>query len=133
MNISNLKLMKIAAIGGFLTAGMGYALRIKLNKRLTETDYYQEAIKILQEHHGVTYLLGEPIRIGSVDVSDNEKNWSNTLSAHLEVPVKGPKQRGTLYFWANRQNTEDQWNIHRMELQLHNEHNRRLLIKGDVT
>ncbi|KAF2900723.1 hypothetical protein ILUMI_05464 [Ignelater luminosus] len=130
MPISNMTLMKIAAIGGFVTASMGFALRAKLNDRIAQTEYYKDALQTLRTHPGAVYLLGEPIKAGAIDVSD-EKNFTHHLSAHYEVPVRGTKQKGVLHFWADRKDTEDHWNVSRMELELKNEPTRRLLVKGE--
>ncbi|KAK5648932.1 hypothetical protein RI129_003824 [Pyrocoelia pectoralis] len=132
MHISNSTLMKIAAIGGLATATMGYALRSKINERISDTEYYKEAMHLTKHHRGVNYLLGEPLQMGKVDVTDTENNWTKTLSAHYEVPVKGSKQKGMLYFWAERKSELDKWSINRIELQLDSDTNKRLLVKGDL-
>lgn len=130
MGISNMTLVKIASVGGILTVSMGYALRIKLNNKICQTDYYKDAFKTLRTNPAAVSLLGEPIKDHLLNVSDSEKNYTKPLTAHYEVPVKGPKQRGTLYFWAERKSIEDSWIVNRIELGLKDEPNKRLLIKN---
>ncbi|KAB0803927.1 hypothetical protein PPYR_00897 [Photinus pyralis] len=132
MPVSNRTLMKIAALGGFATAAMGYALRSKINENISHTEYFKEAMQITHNHPGVVYLLGKPLKVGKIDVTDTENNWTKTLSAHYEVPVKGAKQKGTLYFWAERESELDKWSVNRIELQLANDTSKRLLVKGDL-
>ncbi|KAK4884526.1 hypothetical protein RN001_000797 [Aquatica leii] len=126
----NAALMKIAAIGGFATASMGYAAYYKINSNISRTQYYQDAISTLKSHSGVIYLLGNPISVGKIDVGDEKRNWCKPLSVHFEVPVKGSKEKGVLYFWARRESDIDNWIVNRMELQLQKEPHRRLLIKN---
>lgn len=130
MPVSNMTLVKIAAVGGVLTVSMGIALRLKINRNICETEYYKDAFKTLRSHPGAVNLLGEPIRDRLLDVGDQEKNYTRQLSAHYEVPVKGPKDKGILYFWAQRKSPDDAWYVNRIELGLKSEPNRRLLIKN---
>ncbi|RZC41230.1 Coa1 domain containing protein [Asbolus verrucosus] len=121
--------MKIAAVGGMVTVSMGMALRYKLSNNVKQTEYYKEALRTVRSNRGVVHLLGEPIKDGTIDVSDQEKNFTRQNTAQYEVPVRGPKQKGTVYFWAIKQNS-DHWTVNRIELGLKNEPNRRLLIKN---
>lgn len=127
MGVSNMTLVKIGAIGGIITVSMGMALRHKINENIRKTEYYKDALKSVRTNRGAVHLLGEPIREGKIEVSDRERNFTNHDTAQYEVPVKGPKQKGTIYFWANKTNNE--WIVSRIELALENEPNRRLLVK----
>lgn len=132
MPISNMTLIKIASFGGIITVAMGYSWRMKLNSNIAQTDTYKEAIKILRENRGAVYLLGEPIKDKVLDVGDTEKNYTKDYSCHYEVPIKGTKEQGVLHYWAERKNTEEPFNLTRIELELDKEPNRRLLIKGTL-
>jgi hypothetical protein len=76
-------------------------------------------------------LLGEPIKAGNVDLGNNTSNFWNSTRAQLEIPVKGPQNKGTLFFWAEKVDPQQKWNVYRMELGLKNDPSRRLLIKND--
>ncbi|XP_017781572.1 PREDICTED: uncharacterized protein LOC108566274 [Nicrophorus vespilloides] len=128
--VTNQTLIKIAAIGGFLTASMGFAYRSKINSNIAKTDYYKEAMKTVRSHKGAIHLLGEPIKDCNIDVTDSTKNVTRNLSAQYAVPVKGAKEYGTVYFWANRQTSDDKWSVNRIELELKKDNTRRLLIKN---
>lgn len=75
---------------------------------------------------GVKSILGEPIKESGLDLG--EPNYANDQKAHFEVQVKGPKAKGTMYFWAEKL-TDEQWNVSRIEFQLKDDDEKRLLIK----
>ena len=121
-------LVKIGAIGGVITVSMGMALRRKVNENIRQTEYYKEALKTVRSNQSAVYLLGEPMKEGRIQIDDAEKNFTKVDTAHYEVPIKGPKQKGVIYFWANK--LDSGWTVNRIELGLDNEPNRRLLIKN---
>ncbi|KAJ8925496.1 hypothetical protein NQ315_009334 [Exocentrus adspersus] len=131
MVVSNITLVKIGAIGGIATVTMGLLFQSKLNDNIKATDFFKDAMKTLRSHRGAVHLLGEPIKDYRIDVGNRKKNYAEGDVAQYEVPVKGSKQKGTLYFWAKRENAESRWNVHRMELELASDASKRLLIKSD--
>lgn len=76
-------------------------------------------------------MLGEPITEHGFDVGDNEKNYVDKERAKLMVSVNGPKDKGYLFFWAEKPGVQEQWLITRMELALKNAPNKLLLIKKE--
>lgn len=128
---SNIKLIKIAAFGGILTATMGLAYRSKVENNVKQTDHYKEAMKILRAHKAAISLLGEPIKDCRIEITNDNKNYTKALDSHYEVPVKGPKQRGVMHFWASRKSMNDKFVVDRVELELKNEKDKRLLIKSE--
>lgn len=129
---SNINLVKYAAIGGVATVAMGWLYRWKIHDNIKETVYYREALQTLRSHKPAVHLLGEPIKVGNVDIDNLEKNYTRQQEARYEVPVKGPKDRGTLFFRAKKL-SDNQWVVSRIELQLKSDVNRRLVIKKDDT
>ncbi|PSN36600.1 hypothetical protein C0J52_15611 [Blattella germanica] len=129
--VSNRTLAKIAAYGGIVAASTGFYLHWKLQDRLRNEEYYKEAMKILRNHQSAVYLLGEPIKAGNVDLGNSSGNFCDGNHAQFEIPVKGPKSKGTLFFWAGKDDIQQKWNVRRLELGLVEDPNRRLLIKGD--
>ncbi|KDR23431.1 hypothetical protein L798_05793 [Zootermopsis nevadensis] len=129
--VSNETLAKIAAYGGVVVASTGVLLHLKLQSRVKDSEFHKEAMKILRNHRPSVSLLGEPIKSGNVDLGNTTANVCDATHAQLEVPVKGPKNKGTLFFCAKRVDPEQKWNVYRMELGLKNDPNRRLLIKND--
>ena len=98
---------------------------------MRQTEYFRESMKILRNHEGSKYLLGEPIKENGFDIGD--PNYANSTSAHFEVSVKGSEKRGTMYFWAERPSEKDKWLINRLELELKNDDKRLLVVKPEDT
>lgn len=128
--VSNKTLVKIAAYGGVLVSSTGLLVHWKFQERLKNAEFHKEAMKILRNHRPSVSLLGEPIKPGNVDLGNSTANFCDSTRAQLEVPVRGPKNKGTLFFWAERVDPQQKWNVYRMELGLKNDPSRRLLIKN---
>lgn len=71
-------------------------------------------------------MLGEPIKDSGFDMS-NANNICNADRAQFEISVRGPKDKGTVFFWAT--NREKGWFIDRLELEANQHPNKRFLIK----
>lgn len=130
MAISSMTLVKIGAVGGIATVTMGLLFRSKINANIKASDFYKDAMKTLRSHKGAVQLLGEPIKDMMIDVGNQDKNYAKENIAKYEIPVKGPKQRGTLHFWAERKKPESSWNVYRIELEMASDSSKRLLIKS---
>ncbi|CAG9835353.1 unnamed protein product [Diabrotica balteata] len=128
MPVSNMTLVKIAALGGFATVTMAILYKNRLSYNVSQTEFYKEALKIVRSHKGAVTLLGEPIRDRDVDVSDMKTNFVKDNTAQYKVPLKGSKQNGHLYFWALK--NVDKWDVTRMELELDSDSSKRLVIKS---
>lgn len=126
MTISNRTLLQIAGWGGFIVASTGFYLQSRIIDRVKNFDYYKSALKSLRSHAGAVHYLGEPIKDKSFKLSDSENNFSDGKTAKFSIPVAGPKDRGTYYFWA--ENKEDVWKVTRAELELKSKPDSRLLI-----
>jgi hypothetical protein len=64
-----------------------------------------------------------------VGLDIGEPNVAKSTEAHFEVKVKGPQNKGTMYFWADRPTDKDKWQISRLELELQNDDKRLVVIK----
>lgn len=128
MGVSNMTLVKIGAIGGIATVTMGLLYRNKIDQNIKNTVYFKEALNTVRANKGAVHYLGEPIKVGRIDIDNLEENFTKENTAHYEVPIRGPKQAGKVYFWARKQGNE--WVVNRIELGLKNEPDRRLLIKN---
>ncbi|XP_017115202.1 uncharacterized protein LOC108137806 [Drosophila elegans] len=107
-------------------SGLAY-MRWRLEDRVRHTEYYQLAIQQLRQHSGAVGLLGEPIRESGFSQS-NEKNRCDADQAQLQVAVQGPKDKGTVYFWATKSQNQG-WLIDRLELETKQHPNTRFLLK----
>lgn len=129
-NVSMQTLLKYAAFGGLITAVTGYAVRGRIHNNIKNTAHFKKALEELKAHRGAIYILGEPIQVGNVNIDDSANNFTKDYTAQYRVPVIGLKKEGDLYFWAERDNVEDEWIICRMELGLKDTPNKRLLVKS---
>lgn len=127
-NQRSINLVRIAALGGMATICMGLLTKFKISDNIKQTDYCKEALATLRKHKGALSLLGHPIKDLTVNVENHSKNFTKGDVAQYEIPVCGSKQKGTLYFWAERQ--QSQWVVTRIELELKNDPYKRLLIQG---
>lgn len=79
---------------------------------------------------GAKKILGEPIKEVGLDIG--EPNYANHEKAHFEVKVSGSKDRGSIFFWADKQKDDEKWNVSRIELQLKGDDEKRLVIKKEA-
>ncbi|XP_063891060.1 uncharacterized protein LOC110384412 [Helicoverpa armigera] len=126
MTLSTRRLVQIAAWGGLIVGGTGFYLQNRIIDRVRGYDYYKSALKKLRAHPGAIHYLGEPIKDKRFKLSDAENNFSDGKTARFRIPVSGPKDRGTYYFWAERDSEE--WKIERAELELKSKPDARLVI-----
>ncbi|CAH1643458.1 unnamed protein product [Spodoptera littoralis] len=126
MTITTRTLVKIAAWGGLFVSGTGYYLQNRIIDRVRGYDYYKNALKELRTHSGAVFYLGEPIKDKKFKLSDSENNFSDGNTAKFRIPVSGPKEKGTYYFWAEKNSEE--WRITRAELELKSKPDSRLVI-----
>lgn len=130
-NVSTKTLAKIAVYGAIGLSTTGMVLQWKTKDNIKKSEFYQEALNILRNSEQAKILLGEPIRDGNFKL-DSRINAYSDKKAQFQIPVKGPKERGTLYFWAQKPSTYEKWNVHRMELELKSDSTKRLLIKDEI-
>lgn len=70
--------------------------------------------------------MGEPIKESGFDLS-NPNNTCDASHAQFEVKVRGPKDKGVLYFWATNHISEG-WLVDRLELEANQHPNKRFLL-----
>jgi cytochrome c oxidase assembly factor 1 len=92
--------------------------------RIKQSEFYRDSLKILRAHEGAKHLLGEPIK-DYVDIM--HPNHADDNKAYFEVKVKGTKENGTMFFWANK--SDEKWKIEQLELQLDNDNKRLVVVK----
>lgn len=73
-------------------------------------------------------MMGEPIKEYGFKLEDKE-NFCDGKNAYFQVKVKGPNDKGKMFFWAERD--ESKWNVTRIELELSSQEDKRLLVKKD--
>lgn len=126
MTISTRTMVQIAGWGALVVSSTGFYLQHRIVDRVRNYDYYKSALKTLRNHGGAVHYLGEPIKDKRFKLSEKEKNFSDGKTARFCIPVYGPKDKGTFYFWAER--IDNVWNITRAELDLKSQPDTRLVI-----
>lgn len=132
-NMKTITLVKIGAIGGFITCSMGFALQNKLNNNLKNSTVYKTALDLVRHNKAAIHYLGEPIKDKSVDAFNSKKNFVKDGKGKFEVRLKGSKQNGTLHIFIGHKvasaDNSIRWTLDHLELSLDDEPDRVLLIK----
>lgn len=123
-------LVKAAVFGSLVTASAGLWVNNQIESRIKKSDYFVEALKTLRNHPGSLHLLGEPMKVGRVNLGDTAKNRCDASSSKFQVSVKGPKGKGTLFLEARRESVQDKWEITRLALRVDSIADKELLIRG---
>lgn len=126
MTVSNRTLVQIASWGALVVASTGFYLQHRIIDRCRKNDYYIIALKKLRMNANAVHYLGEPIKDKRFKLTDTENNYCDGNIARFRIPVSGPKDRGTYYFWAKR--IDNVWDITRAELELKSKPEARLAI-----
>lgn len=126
--ISTRTLMKVAAYGAVVVVGTGLYLQNSVKQNIRNTEFYKSALKTLRAHPGAIQFLGEPIKDNGFNYRDTQNNNFDDTKATFAVNVTGSKDKGVMYFWADK--LENEWNVNRMELELKSRPNERLKIVG---
>ncbi|KAH8299698.1 hypothetical protein KR044_004850 [Drosophila immigrans] len=124
---SNRTLGTICVYGAVVSISAVMYMRWRLEDRVRSAEYYKLALQTLRHHKGAVSLLGEPIKDNGIDIS-NVNNTVDGNKAQLEVTVRGPKDKGTIFFWATNY-VEKGWFIDRLELETKLHPNKRFLLK----
>lgn len=93
--------MKIAGIGGFVTASTGYAFHFRVQNDIKLTETYQDAMTTLREHKKAVPYFGEPIKFGRIKYGDGQRMLEryNTIPYKwFKVSVKGTNTKGNVYY-----------------------------------
>lgn len=98
--VSNHTLMKIAGLGGFITAGTGYAFHYRVQHDIKKSDTYKNAINVLHIHKKAVPYLGEPITTGRVTYGNGQQMLGEKIRNYkwFQVPLTGTNTKGKLYY-----------------------------------
>lgn len=139
-------LAKTAIVGGVICISTVMYVRSRIETRVRDSEHFRTAMKTLRTNAGAVHLLGEPIREKGFDLGDTRRNFCDGSRAQFEVKVRGTKDKGTMYFWAEREAADDAgveskldagaeisqkslvWRVKRMELEVSSVPDRRLVV-----
>jgi TonB family protein len=94
----------VVLIGGIVYVAMS---------AIKSSEVYQGALKVVQTHPVAVERLGQPVKDGWF-VKGNVQFRNSSGSAHLEIPVSGPKNSGTLY--VNASSEDGPWMYEKLDL-----------------
>ncbi|XP_048238394.1 uncharacterized protein LOC124142995 [Haliotis rufescens] len=111
-------LKNIAVFGGVFALGSAYYMTEKIQERFRKEDYYRIPMKMLRQYQPAVEAFGQPIVSKRLDLGDTQHNRVDGLNASLLIPVKGPKDKGSLYIQASRLSGKDSWAVDQLDLEL---------------
>lgn len=83
---------------------------------------------MISSYLGSVQYLGQPIKEIGFDLGDNEHNFCDGQNAQFEVSIKGPKDKGKMFFWAERAENKD-WIVNRLEVEFNSVPDKRLIVQ----
>ena len=116
MSFYNVKnLVGLSGVVGLVMAGTILYRHRRIQKNITKGVPYQLAIKELDSHPNVCKLLGRPISLKQLDLSDKEVRIDHR-SASLKVPFSGSKRSGVIHAVVKKR--EDDWEVLKLSIEL---------------
>lgn len=102
--VSNQTLMKIASLGGFVTAGTGYTFYYRIQYDIKKSETYKDVMNTLRAHKKAIPYLGEPITLGRITYGDGHRILEHKDTKIIQnykwfkVPLTGTNTKGKLYY-----------------------------------
>lgn len=121
--ISNRTLVKIASLGGFITASMGYAFHYRVQHDIRKSESYKDVMNIFHVHKKAVSYLGEPVTLGRITYGNGQQILGQkTKYKWFKVPLKGSKTKAKLYYEIIllEHKIEDKYEISKIEITFDN-------------
>lgn len=97
--ISNRTLVKIASLGGFVTAGVGYIFHYRIQHDIRNSESYKDVMNIFHAHKKAVSYLGEPITLGRIIHGNGQQTLGQkTKYKWFKVLLKGSNTKAKLYY-----------------------------------
>lgn len=122
------RLVQAAGIAGIGIVCSSFWFKNYVGNKMTDLDYYKNAMITLRGSSAAMKLLGEPLKEHRIDIGDSKGTTTRPHRARMKVPIAGSKQRGELYLWAERHALDVPWELLRLELGLEQHKDKRLLV-----
>ncbi|XP_011165444.2 uncharacterized protein LOC105199869 [Solenopsis invicta] len=97
-------LMKIASVGGFITASTGYTFHYRIQHDIKKSETYKDVMNILHAHKKAVPYLGEPITLGRITYGDGHRTLEHEDTKvtqnykWFKVPLTGANTKAKLYY-----------------------------------
>lgn len=104
------KLMFIAGALGMATGGMGLLAHRQRRKLIEGTPFLRKALEMIKQRE-ILDLLGTDEPDFNRPALDNPWSKIDSHKIRLVVPVKGPKDKASLYIIAERKDTAEKYRV----------------------
>uniref|UniRef100_A0A6V7ICC1 Uncharacterized protein n=1 Tax=Bracon brevicornis TaxID=1563983 RepID=A0A6V7ICC1_9HYME len=132
--ISTNTLGKIAVLGFVTIPVAGYGVRWLIQEKIKRSASHVEVTGIVRNHEGVKELLGEPFKIGRIEIGENSSLGQKGNKKWFTLPISGPNASGNLTYWVTITNpASNEFHVSKIEVQVEerdkNSTKRHLLIR----
>lgn len=103
-----------AGVGGVFAAGMGKIFINHLQDKVIKNQYYTKSLDLLNRNRQAIELIGKPIKINKIDLSDQESNNFGSNHVKFKIPLSGNKLAGDLCVDASRISETD-WEVNSLK------------------
>ncbi|XP_014474507.1 PREDICTED: uncharacterized protein LOC106744344 [Dinoponera quadriceps] len=125
-------LVKIASIGGFVTAGTGYIFMFLMQNKIKKTENYKDAMDALRTHKKAVPYFGEPIRLGHVKYGDGQRE-NRIPYKWFKIPIRGTHTKGNMYYEVTlNQKLENKPEVSRIEITFDNIPGKTFVIRDNI-
>lgn len=90
-----------------------------MQRKSRASPYYLKAVEILRAHPKAIEMLGEPMKVGVLNLRDPSANVIEETACDITIPVRGPKGRALLLAEGVK-SPGSPWEITRLDLQFEN-------------
>lgn len=131
--ISNQTLVKIASLGGFVTASTGYAFHYRVQHNIKESESYKDVINIFRAHKKAESYLGEPITFGRITYGDGQQILGQKIKYKwFKVSLTGNNTKAKLYYELMLEHkNENKYDISKIEITFDNIPGKTFVIKDN--
>jgi len=134
--VSNQTLMKIASVGGFVTASTGYIFHYRIQYDIKKSETYKDVMNTLRAHKKAMSYLGEPVTSGRITYGDGhrmlEHKDTNITQSYkwFKISLTGTNTKGKLYYEVIlNHKLENKPEVSKIEITFDNIHNKTFIIR----
>lgn len=129
--ISNQTLIKIASLGGFITAGIGYAFHYRVQYDIIKSKSYKDVMNIFHAHKKAVSYLGKPITLGRITYGNGQQILGQKIKYKwFKVSLTGSNTKAKLYYEIILEDKiENKYEISKIEITFDNIPGKTFVIK----
>ncbi|KAL3079776.1 hypothetical protein niasHS_014058 [Heterodera schachtii] len=119
--ISSVKWSTYGLAWGLITfngAGICLCMHYIARKTYMGSPHFKKAMLIFDGHDEAKSLLGEPVKVGKLNMLDKKRNYMRKTEAGLHIPVCGTHSSGFVDVFSEKEPDESSFTMQRMVLEL---------------